>query len=82
MHILMMEEIPFKKAGGADISLPLTVDNASVVVARSSEQDLLPESHVGALNSNTPVVSYRTSDGTSYGKMWDGASWVKSCLTR
>ncbi len=70
----------FKKPGGANISLPLTVDNASVVVARSSQQDILPESHVGALNTNTPVVSYRTKDGTSYGKRWNGSSWVNLSL--
>ncbi len=70
----------FKKPGGANISLPLTVDNASVVVARSSQQDILPESHVGALDSNTPVVSYRTSNGTAYGKRWNGSSWVNLAL--
>ncbi len=70
----------FKRPGGANISLPLTVDNASVVVARSSQQDILPESHVGALDSNTPVVSYRTSNGTAYGKRWNGSSWVNLSL--
>ncbi len=66
----------FKKANGTAITLPMTTNNASIVVNRSSNLDIVPEHHIGAFDTNTPVVSYLLRDGNGYSKKWNGSSWV------
>lgn len=67
----------FNKIDGTAIgSLPLSKDNASVVVERSSQQDIVPAQQIGAFNTNSPVVSYGLNDGSHFSRRWNGSKWV------
>lgn len=60
-------------------SLPLTIENATVVVDRSTEADLWTGSNLlqlGAFASNQPVISYHI-DGIGYIKKWNGSDWIE-----
>lgn len=66
------------KAGGALISsLPLNVLNASIVLNRTSQHDIIGGNcELGAFDSNHPVISYKLfSDGTTHSVMWNGTIW-------
>lgn len=68
------------KAGGALIaSLPLTVNNASIALDRTSQHDIIGgECELGAFNTNTPVISYMlNSDQSRHGIKWNGTAWVE-----
>lgn len=67
----------FNRADGTIIEeLPLSKDNASVVINRSSEQDIVPVHQIGAFNTNTPVISYGLNNGLNYSMKWNGNAWV------
>lgn len=68
----------FHRVDGTPVgSLPLTVDNATVVVDRTVEADLETSARIGAFGTGVPVVSYSYA-GVNYSKKWDSqtASWV------
>lgn len=68
------------KAGGDLIkSLPLTVDNASVAVDRTTEHDLIGGSiELGAFSSEKPVLIYQTrTDKRTHTVTWKDNAWVE-----
>ncbi|WP_299184344.1 BNR-4 repeat-containing protein [uncultured Aquimarina sp.] len=69
----------WKKSNGTKIgNLPLTRKNASVIVNRSSEKDIVSGARVVAFNRNKPVVAYQIGEGSNeqmFLKTWDGSSW-------
>ena len=71
----------WKKSNGTKIdNLPLTRKNASVIVNRSSEKDIVSGARVVAFNRNKPVVAYQIGEGSNeqmFLKTWDGSSWTE-----
>ena len=70
--------VTWHKAGGASIStLPLTPTNASIVLDRTTQHDIIGgEGELGAFDLNTPVISYQlSSDNSSHSLMWNGSIW-------
>jgi hypothetical protein len=70
--------VTFHKVDGSPISsLPLTVDNATVIVDRTAQADLETSARIGAFAPDAPVVSVNYG-GARYSYKWDssGASWV------
>lgn len=68
------------QAGGKLISsLPLTVTNASVVVARSAQHDIYGGyTEIGAFAPDKPVVTYRlSSDESTHSFMYSEGKWVE-----
>jgi len=65
----------YRVTGEGISSLPLTVDNATVVVDRSSEQDIWGGTRVAAYSPSRPVVCYMTADGST-ALNWNGEQWT------
>ena len=68
-----------KITGEAIAALPLTVSNASIVVDRSVEQDIVPEHRIGVFADGQPVISYRLA-GVAYARHWNGTTWAALTL--
>lgn len=72
--------VTWKKVTGEAIAgLPLTVDNASVVLERMNQNDIYGgESELGAFAPDRPVISYKlSSDESVHNLMWNGSQWVE-----
>lgn len=70
--------LTWHKAGGVAISsLPLTVNNASIVLNRTSQHDIIGGNcELGAFAPDKPVISYKLfSDNTTHSLMWNGTAW-------
>lgn len=68
------------KAGGEAIaSLPLTVNNATVVLDRTDQQDIFGgECELGAFDSEHPIVSYKlSSNNSTHSLKWNGNAWIE-----
>jgi hypothetical protein len=60
------------------LNLPLTVTNASIVVDRTSTNDIYgADCELGAFDSGRPIVTFRlSSDNSSHSVMYNGSKWV------
>lgn len=70
----------FHRIDGTPINeLPLTIENATIVVDRSTEADIWTGTNtlqLGAFAPGQPVISYYI-DGIGYIKKWNGTDWVE-----
>jgi hypothetical protein len=64
--------------GDEILSLPLTVNNASIVIERMDQNDIYgADCELGAFDSNRPIVTFRlSSDNSNHSVMYNGGSWV------
>lgn len=72
--------VTWRKAGGAAITtLPLTILNATVVLNRTAQHDIIGGNcELGAFSSDRPIISYKLfSDNTTHCLMWNGSTWVE-----
>jgi hypothetical protein len=65
----------YKVTGERLDDLPLTVENATVPVDHSSEQDLWAGAAVAAYSPSQPVICFSTSDGST-ALNWNGSEWI------